>query len=265
MNRLHPALCGEPCIVKVKLTSIALCVILMLSALSCAVPDAQNKTESTPAPALPNDSRQASSPAVENLSAAAGEIKTGEDEAMSVLTSAGDYDVAIEKARAALETAPSEVLREKLADAYMERAWFYKAKRLTTYALKDLLSAREAAPDYYLVYYDLGRFYNNQMMQSTAIVELGKCIRLRPDFAPAYNEKSASASRIYRWEEALADADKAIELNPDEALYYYTRSLAYRGLGKSGEAVADLQTAIELSRDPSLTDRARADLQQLKP
>ena len=230
--------------IKIRRASIILCAPLLLLAAACAAPAVQDNATALTSPA--------------------GGSALSEDEAMAVLTSGGDYDIAIERAREALEAAPSDALREKLADAYMARAWFYKAKRLTTYALKDLLKAKEAAPDYYLVYYDLGRFYNNQVMQSAGIWELEKCIELRPDFAPAYNEKSACESRIFRWEEALVDASKAIELDPGEALYYYTRSLAYKGLGKTAEAVADLETTIRLSQDPTLTEKAGADIQKLR-
>lgn len=230
--------------------------ILVLCAIACSAPVRQdNATSPAPVAATP----------IEGVSPAPGnEAESKAEAAVAVLLKAEDYDQAIEQTRAALAAAPSDNLREKLADAYMARAWFYKAKRLTTYAWSDLRSAQEAAPNYYRVYYDLGRFYNNQMMQSTAVLELAKCIKLRPDFAPAYNEKSAGESRIYRWEAALADADQAIKLDPQEALYYYTRSLAYRGLGKTAEGAADLETAIKLSKDQALTDKAGADLKMMQ-
>jgi tetratricopeptide (TPR) repeat protein len=231
--------------------------LLVLGSISCskpALPD--NVTAPSPvAPVIPSSGGNASVPK--------NDVEMKADAAVAVLLKADDYDKAIEQARAALDAAPSDALREKLADAYMARAWYYKTKRLNPYTLNDLLSAQQAAPGYYRVYYDLGRFYNNQVMQSTGILELNKCIKLKPDFAPAYNERSACESRIYRWEEALADADKAVELNPAEAVYYYTRSLAYKGLGRKAEAVADLETVVKLSKDQVLTDKATADLKAL--
>jgi len=238
-----------------KLTLLILFSAVALCAVAC------NK----PAGPLPlNTAAAPVTPAANNPAAAAGDATGKADAAMAALLKADDYDKAIETARASLESAPSESLREKLADAYMARAWFYKAKRLNPYTLDDLRKAQEAAPDYYLVYYDLGRFYNNQMMQSTGVLELAKCIKLKPDFAPAYNEKSACESRIYRWEAALADADRAVQLNPSEATYYYNRSLALKGLQKNKEAIADLETAIKLSKDQALIDKATADLKLLK-
>ena len=237
-------------------TGTVIFCILFLCAIACSAPVRQdNATYPDPIAAA----------RIEEASAVPGnEAESKAEAAVAVLLKAEDYDQAIEQARAALEAATSDNLREKLADAYIARAWFYKAKRLTTYTWSDLRSAQETAPNYYRVYYDLGRFYNNQMMQSMAVLELAKCIKLKPDFAPAYNEKSASESRIYRWEAALADADKAVQLDPQEALYYYTRSLAYRGLGQTAEAVSDLETAIKLSKDQALTDKASADLKMMQ-
>lgn len=238
----------------VKAVSVLLC-IAALAGMACTAP-ARQESATAPAPVAV--------PAAGNSGITESNIEKKAATDVAVLLKAEDYDQAIEQARAALEASPSDELREKLADAYMARAWFYKAKRLTTYTWSDLRAAQEAAPAYYRVYYDLGRFYNNQMMQSTAVLELAKCIKLKPDFAPAYNEKSASESRIYRWEAALADADQAIKLDSGTAVYYYTRSLAYRGLGKTTEAVADLETAIKLSKDQALTDKAGADLKMLQ-
>ncbi len=187
-----------------------------------------------------------------------------ENATVSAALKAGDYDKAIDDARVEFNANPSERSGEKLADAYMARAWYYKAKRLTTYTLRDLLSAVDVAPNYYLAYYDLGRFYNNQVMQAAAIVELSRCIKLKPDFAPAYNERSSCYLRINKWELALADADKAIQLDPQEALYYYTRSLAWRGMGKKEQAAADLKKIVQLSADNSLREKATDELQALK-
>ena len=231
-----------------------MCAAIILGAAACSVPAPQdNVAAPSPVPA----------PAGSSASAPVSEAEIKADTAVAELLKAEDYDSAIGEARAALEAGPTESLREKLAGAYMARAWYYKAKRLTTYTLKDLLSAQEAAPDYYRVYYDLGRFYNNQMMQSTGVLELARCIKLKPDFAPAYNEKSACESRIYRWQAALDDAAKAVQLDPSEAVYYYTRSLALRGLKQDKEAAADLEMVLKLSKDAALTDKAGADLKAL--
>lgn len=217
----------------------------------------------------PQDNVSSSQPAGQPVSLETGNTKnetvSKAEVVVEALLKADDYDKAIGEARAALAANPSDALREKLADAYMARGWFYKTKRLTTYTLRDLLSAKEAAPGYYLAYYDLGRFYNNQVMQLAGIWELTECIGLKPDFAPAYNERSACESRIYRWEEALSDAGKAISLNPQEPVFYYTRSLAYRGLGRIQEAVADLEMVLKLPGDAVLKDKANADLKGLKP
>jgi tetratricopeptide (TPR) repeat protein len=241
-----------------KLTGLFLISLIVLFAAACNTPAA-------PAPAGPVQDNRTTTAPVTPITENPGNSTVGKtDPVVAALLKADDYDKAIEVARAALEAAPSEALREKLADAYMARGWFYKAKRLNPYTLNDLRAAQEAAPDYYLVYYDLGRFYNNQMMQSTGVLELAKCIKLKPDFAPAYNEKSACESRIYRWDIALADADQAVKLSPAEAGYYYTRSLALKGLGRTKDAIADLETVLKLSTDTALKDKAAADLKTLK-
>lgn len=246
-----------------KILVFVLCLAVVLCSIAC------NMSAAGPGGNPGQDNGTATQPATPgtigaNVSGGSkGDDSAKADATVSALLKADDYDRAIEEARAALDAAPSDSLREKLADAYMARAWYYKAKRLNPYTLKDLMSAEEAAPNYYRVYYDLGRFYNNQMQQSTGVLELNKCIKLKPDFAPAYNERSACESRIYRWEPALADADKAVQLNPEEALYYYTRSLAYRGLQKNKEAIADLEMVLKLSKDQALTDKANIDLKTL--
>jgi tetratricopeptide (TPR) repeat protein len=246
-----------------KFTRIIIFSAITLFTVGCNAPASQ--VQANPAQDNSTAAQTVTTPVADGSGSVKSDAEGKADANVAALLKADDYDKAIEEARAAFESTPSEVLGEKLADAYMARAWYFKAKRLNPYTLNDLLSAKQAAPGYYRVYYDLGRFYNNQMMQSTGILELAKCIKLKPDFAPAYNEKSACESRIYRWEAALADADKAVQLNPSEAPYYYTRSLTLRGMGRTKEAIDDLETVLKLSTDAALTDKARADLKSLNP
>lgn len=243
----------KTCRIDFKPVLIIFSLFIMPAAVACGMPAAHDNSSGQ----ARIDARNGGAVTVKS------EIEQKADADVAVLLKAEEFDKAIEDARGAFEVTPSEGLREKLADAYISRAWFYKAKRLVPYALDDLTSARQVAPDYYRVYYELGRFYNNQMMQSTGVLELNKCIELMPGFAPAYNERSACESRIYRWEEALADAGKAIELSPKEALYYYTRSLAYRGMMLNQEAIADLEMALKLSQDAVLKEKAEAELKVL--
>jgi tetratricopeptide (TPR) repeat protein len=175
------------------------------------------------------------------------------------------YDQAIAAGRSALAASPTEAVREKLADVYIARAWFYWERRLNPYALSDLSSAVQVAPAYYKVYYELGRFHNDQWQFSLGILDLNKALSLMANFAPAYSERAYSYYKNQKYDQSLADADKAIGLDPTQAAFYYNRSLAYRGLKNNDLAVADLQTVIKISNDDKLTDKAKADLKTLSP
>ena len=180
------------------------------------------------------------------------------------LLEAGEYDKSIEEGLALLSQSPSDSLKIKLANAYIDRAWYYKEKRLNPYALNDLMSANEVAPQYYRAHYELGRFYNNQWQYSLAIPELSRAILLKPDFAPAYNERAFAYFKNQKFEAALTDIDKAIELEPTEAKFYYTRSLIYRSIQKNDLAIADIELAMKLSEDNALTEQLLNDLESIR-
>jgi len=219
--------------------------------------------------------------------------------APSRLLQADDYDRAIVVGTAGLVAAQDDAnLKEDLADAYIARAWYYKAKRLNTHTSADLFKAIEIAPQYYRAHYELGRFHNNQWQFSIGIFDLNNALSLKPDFAPAYSERAYSYYKNQKYEQALADANKAIKLDstnaqfyctrsliyvvtgkpelaqedadravqmaPSDAFTYYNRSLVYTVAQKPELAIADLETALKLSRDDLLTTRATADLQKLR-
>jgi len=215
------------------------------------------------------------------------------------LLQAGDHDTAIQDAAAALTfNTEDSKLKERLADAYIDRAWYYKAKRLNPYTLTDLFKAIEIAPKYYRAHYELGRFHNNQWQFGIGIFDLNKAISLKPDYAPAYSERAYSNYKNQKYDEALADANKAIELDaaraqfyctrsliyaatgkpvlavedadravrmaPSDAFSYYNRSLVYTAAGQPDLAMIDLETTLKLSQDDLLTTRANDDLQKLQ-
>ncbi|MFA5064501.1 MAG: hypothetical protein WC566_03445 [Dehalococcoidia bacterium] len=242
----------------------------------------------------------------ENVTAAAGEQpvlnvndNTTAVNPESVLLVAEEYDRAIAEAGVALgRNAEDVTLKEKLADAYIARAWYYKSKRLNPNTLADLSKAVEIAPEYYRAYYELGRFHNNQWQFSIGLLDLDMALSLKPDYAPAYSERAYSnyknrqyevglddASRAIELDQtlprsycvrsliyaalgkpdlAIQDADQAVRLAPDDAASYYNRSLVYTASGETALAVADLETTLQLSQDDLLTTRASADLRALK-
>ncbi|MCX6004250.1 MAG: hypothetical protein NT082_01025 [Chloroflexi bacterium] len=183
---------------------------------------------------------------------------------MAQLLDAGDYDKSIEAGLKALETSPSDSLREKLADAYISRAWYYKSKRLNPYTLTDLNSAVNAAPEYFKAYYERGRFYNNQWQYNLAIPELNKAITLKADFAPAYSERAFSYYKNQKWGQALLDVNKALDLDASEAHFYYTRSLIYKATQKYALAINDLETTMKLTKDTDLSEAAGKELQAIR-
>lgn len=215
------------------------------------------------------------------------------------MLAADDYDRAVEAANGALSAAPDDIsLKEKLADAYIARAWFYKSKRLNPYTVADLFKAAEVAPKYYRAHFELGRFHNNQWQFGIGIYDLNIALSLKPDFAPAYSERAYSYYKNQKYDLGLADANKAIGLDPADAQFYctrsliyaatgkavtaledadravlmapsdaftyYNRSLVYTMVGKPELAVADLETTLRLSKDDLLSTRANADLQKLR-
>jgi tetratricopeptide (TPR) repeat protein len=183
----------------------------------------------------------------------------------SALLGTDDYDRIIAQANTALQGNPEDlVLRQKLADAYIARAWYYKVKRLNPYTLNDLTKAVEVAPKYYRAYYELGRFHNNQWQFSMGLLDLNEALKLKPDFAPAYNERGYSSYKNQKYEAALADVNKAIEIDASDGQFYYMRSLVYSAMGKNDLAVGDLETVLRLSKDSALTGKAMADLQKLQ-
>ena len=263
-------------------------------------------SSNTTTPALPgapgaNEAKDSSSPSGTNLPPQQPSTVTGaSEETIGQLLRAEDYDNAITGAKAALaaSSSPSDSLREKLADAYIARAWFYKSKRLTTYTLADLFSAAQTAPGYYRAHYELGRFHNNQWQFSIGLLDLNKAIALNPDLAAAYGERAYSYYKNQKFEAALADVGEAIEMDPSDPRFYCTRSLIYVATGKpdlaledankavriapsdapsyynrsmvytatlkSDLAIIDLEKTLSLSTDDMLSARASADLKLLK-
>lgn len=234
--------------------------------------------------------------AAENSGAMAVDPSAGAG--MAGVLAAEDYDGTIAESTAALAAAPGDgALKEKLADAYIARAWYFKAKRLNTNAFSDLFKAAEVAPKYYRAQYELGRFHNNQWQFSIGIFYLDKALSLKPGFSPAYSERAYSYYKNQGYDQALADANRAVELDPldprayrirslvyaatarpelatqdadravqiapADAFSFYNRSLVYTAAGKPALAMADLETTLKLSQDDLLTARANADLQQL--
>jgi tetratricopeptide (TPR) repeat protein len=263
---------------------------------SCAVPANPAHDNLTQGSTYSQQGQPVASTADNNSAAA---VFSSADAGTAMVPEGEDYDRAIEAGTGALAAGPDDNgLREKLADAYIARAWYYKAKRLNPYTSADLFKAIEVAPQYYRAYYELGRFHNNQWQFGIGIFDLNRALSIKPDFAPALAERSYSYYKNERFEEALADANKAVELDPLDPRSYCTRSLIYVATGKPGQAkedadkavqiapsdapsyynrslvytaaqkpdlaMADLETTLRLSQDDLLTTRANADLQKLQ-
>jgi len=243
---------------KPALSKFSLCISLLLGmALSCAGPSLPVQHE-----AIAGFDNQTAPAIVPPALIASDNSSSGNP--YSAMLAADDYDRVIGDANAAVEDNPGDlILREKLADAFIARAWYYKVKRLNPYTLSDLSKAVEVAPKYYRAYYELGRFHNNQWQFSIGLLDINKALSLKPDFAPAYNERGYSNYKNREYEEALADINKAIGLDAADGQFYYMRSLVYRGMGKNDLAAGDLETVLRLSKDNALTDKAGADLQAL--
>jgi tetratricopeptide (TPR) repeat protein len=287
--------------VKSRASSIAICLAALFLFSVGLTASCRPIASPNPAPAPPASAT--ASPAVsDNGSRPPGQAPAGNagDATINPLLRAEDYDKAIEDAKAAMSgtETPPESLKEKLADAYIARAWFYKSKRLNPYTLTDLFKAVEVAPDYYRAHYELGRFHNNQWQFSIGLLDLNKAIALKPDFAAAYSERAYSYYKNQKYGLALADANraidmdasdtgsfcnrsliymatgkpdlalqdanKAIQINPQDGPSYYNRGLVYEGTGEAAPAIADFEKTLELSQDDLLRARATAELQKLR-
>jgi len=276
---------------------ITICLAgLMILLPSCAVP-ANTVHDNLTQGSISSVQGKPAAAAADNNSAVA--VGTLTDVSMAQLLTADDFDRVIVAGRGALAAAPEDSnLKEKLADAYIARAWYYKTKRLNPYTLDDLFKAVEIAPQYYRAHYELGRFHNNQWQFSIGIYDLNKALSLKPDFAPAYSERAYSRYKNQKYEAgledadkamaldpldprpycvrshiylatgkpelALEDADRAVQMGPSDAPSYYNRSLIYTVAQKPELAIADLETTLRLSQDDMLTFRANADLQKLQ-
>ena len=270
--------------------------VLILLLPACAGP-ANTVHDNLTQSSIPIQQGKSTAAASENNSAAA--VVPAVEAYTAQMPAADDFDRAIEAGTGALAAAPDDVtLKEKLADAYIARAWYYKARRLNPYTSTDLFKAIEIAPKYYRAHYELGRFHNNQWQFGIAIYDLNIALSLKPDFAPAYSERAYSYYKNRKFDAGLADANKAIELDsinaqfyctrsliyvatgkpelaledadkavqiaPSDAFSYYNRSLVYTAAGKQYLAMVDLETTLKLSQDDLLTTRANADLKKLQ-
>ena len=279
------------------LVSIIICMAVLIFLLPACAGPANTVHDNLTQGSGSSQPGQSAAAASENISAAAVVPLTGAG--TERMLAADNFDRAVEVGTGALAEAPDDVtLKEKLADAYIARAWYYKARRLNPYTSTDLYKAVEVAPQYYRAHYELGRFHNNQWQFGIAIYDLNIALSLKPDFAPAYSERAYSYYKNRKFDAGLADANKAIELDstnaqfyctrsliyaatgkpvpaledadkavgiaPLDAFSYYNRSLVYTVAGKPDLAMADLATTLKLSQDDLLTIRARADLQKLQ-
>ena len=110
----------------------------------------------------------------ENSSAAA--VAPSIDVGMAQVLAADDYNRAIEAGTAALAAAADDnSLQEKLADAYIARAWYYKAKRLNPYTSADLFKA---------IGYQWNGGFAEYMIMPKKAVDQGCLIPIPQDLSP---------------------------------------------------------------------------------
>ncbi len=176
----------------------------------------------------------ASSPAAEDIDAAAALFAQGQDEA------AGNA------ARALVERFPQHAFGWKLLGAVL-----YK-NRLLAPAIEAMQKSVGYAPDDAETLSNLGLALKQAGVLAEAKSVLERSIALRPRSSHAHNNLAATLQEMGRLAEAHASVETALALDPDNADAWNTLAVVLGNLGLPDEAVAAYRRV--LARDPDDTD-----------
>ena len=95
-------------------------------------------------------------------------------------------------------------LRKEKAEASRKLGEAYFADKNFTYALRELLKAKELYPDDHILQNDLGIAYRMKEKPDLAIQHFKKALKLKPDYAPARNNLGAAYFDKKDWDAAIA-------------------------------------------------------------
>jgi len=113
-------------------------------------------------------------------------------------------------------------------------------------ALTSLDRARQAAPDWEAVSFELGKAWLRADDTARAADAFAEAGRLMPSFAAAHANLGAALGELERPAEALAALDTALALDPEGYPAHNSRGASLRDLGRLEEAAASFRRVIAL-------------------
>lgn len=173
--------------------------------------------------------------------------------------------------------------RQEQAQKTRELAEAYLREGNLPFAYRELMKAKELAPDDPHIHYNLGLFAYQRKNYGDAIKEYQKAIELKPDFSTAINNLGVVYMETEEWDkaietltpltenyayatphfahylmgeaffrkknpsEAINHFQEAIELKPDYAFAYYGLGTVLLASGQTGQAITTLEEAVSLA------------------
>lgn len=113
-------------------------------------------------------------------------------------------------------------------------------------AFAALERARQAAPDWEAVPFELGKAWLRADDTARAAGAFAEAARLMPSFAAAHANLGAALGELERFDEAIVALDAAVALDPDGYPAHNSRGACLRDLGRLAEAEASFRRVIEL-------------------
>ena len=113
-------------------------------------------------------------------------------------------------------------------------------------ALASLDRARQVAPDWEAVSFELGKAWLRADDTARAAAAFAEATRLMPSFAAAHANLGAALGELERPDEAIVALDAALSLDPESYSAHNSRGACLRDLGRLEEAAASFRRVIEL-------------------
>jgi tetratricopeptide (TPR) repeat protein len=142
-------------------------------------------------------------------------------------------------------------LQANFAEAYINRALAYFAKKDYGRAISDLNQALHLQPLSSVIYHARGNVYFFKEDYDRAIADYDQALGLKPDDAMSYYFRGMAYFKKRKYDRSIADYDQAIRLKPDDVDTYIHRGLAYLAKGNHDRAIADYRKSLHYKRDNS--------------
>jgi len=117
-------------------------------------------------------------------------------------------------------------------------------------ALQKALKYREASPEFYRSYHNLGKAYSETGKQAIAIQYYDSAISIVPAYSDAIFGRGLTYTDMGKYDNAIADFTTILtRINPRDAESYYSRAIVYNKKNLPDSAIADYTKAIEVKPD----------------